>query len=146
MRNIIPYFVLILSCSAGFSQSQDKTAMKFAQMITAEDARKHLSILASDEYEGRETGKPGQKKAAKYIADDFKKIGLKSVTDTSYLQKFPLTLSTPGGADMEIGGKKYENFKDFYIFPYGNDLKLESKSILFLGYGISDDKYDAYKN
>lgn len=120
--------------------------MKFAQTITAEDLKKHLSVLASDEYEGRETGKEGQKKAAKYIAEGFKKIGLKSATDTSYLQKFPLTLTTPESADMEAGEKKYENLKDFYVFPYGYDLKLETKSILFLGYGISDENYDDYKN
>ncbi|MBI4930654.1 MAG: M28 family peptidase [Bacteroidetes bacterium] len=137
---------LIPSGKGLLSQSLDKTAMKFAQTITAEDAKKHLSILASDEYEGRETGKEGQKKAAKYIADDFKKIGLKSVTDSTYLQKFPLTLNTPEGADLKIGGKKYENYNDFYVFPLGHDLNLESKSILFLGYGISDKKYDDYKN
>lgn len=146
MRKIIPHFILIFACSAGFSQSQDKSAMKFAQSITAEDAKKHLSILASDEYEGRETGKEGQKKAAKYIADDFKKIGLRSVTDSTYLQKFPLTLSAPEVRTMKVGEKKYENYMDFYVFRFGHDWKIEAKSILFLGYGISDKKYDDYKS
>ena len=129
-----------------FSQPQDHNAMKFAKTITAEDLKRHLSVLASDEYEGRETGKEGQKKAAKYIAEDFKKIRLKSATDSTYLQKFPLTLSTPEGAYVKVNKTNYENFKDFYVFPYRKDLKLEAKSILFLGYGISDEKYDDYKN
>jgi hypothetical protein len=146
MRKIIPYLVLILAGSACFSQTTDKNAMKFAKYITAEDAKKHLSVLASDEYEGRETGQKGQKMAAKYIANDFKSIGLKSVTDTSYLQKFPLTMSTQEGAAIQVGGKKFENFKDFYIWRFANNLKLESSSILFLGYGISDSLYDDYKN
>lgn len=146
MKKINPLFVLIFACSFSFSQSQDNNAVKFAKTITADDLKKHLSVLASDEYEGRETGKEGQKKAAKYIAEDFKKIGLKSATDETYLQKFPLTQSTPESAEVEVGEKKYENYKDFYVFPFGNDLKLEAKSILFLGYGISDEKYDDYKN
>ena len=112
--------------------------MKFAKTITAEDARKHLSVLASDEYEGRETGKEGQQKAAKYIAENFKAFGLKSATDDTYLQKVPLIQSTPGEAKLEIGGKKYEHLKDFYFFPFGEDLKLDAKNILFLGYGISE--------
>ncbi|MBI3501938.1 MAG: M28 family peptidase [Bacteroidetes bacterium] len=120
--------------------------MRFAKVITSEDARKHLSVLASDEYEGRETGKEGQKKAAKYISEYFKSIGLKPATDKTYLQKFPLTQSTPESADMEVSGKKYENYKDFYVFPNGKNLNLEAKEILFLGYGISDKKYDDYKN
>ena len=146
MRKIIPFSIIIYTGSIVFSQTKDENAMKFAKLITADDSKKHLSILASDEYEGRETGKPGQKKAAKYIAENFKKIGLKSVTDSTYLQKFPLTESTPEGADMEVSGKKFENFKDFYVFPFGKDLKLEAKNILFLGYGISDEKYDDYKD
>ena len=129
-----------------FFQAQDKNAIKFAQIITAEDAKKHLSVLASDEYEGRETGQAGQKKAAKYIADDFKNIGLRSATDETYLQKFPLTLNTPEGASIQMDETFYENLKDFYVFPLGKDLKLEAKNILFLGYGISDSLYNDYTN
>jgi len=77
-------FLLIFACLLSFSQSQDNNAMKFVQTIAAEDIKKHISILASDEYEGRETGKEGQKKAAQYIAARFKKIGLKSAGDSSY--------------------------------------------------------------
>src|ERR1035437_8426134 len=127
MRKTLPTFLLIFACSAGFSQSPDNTAMKFAKIINAEDARKHLSVLASDEYEGRETCKPGQKKAAQYIADDFKIIGLKPTKDNNYFQKFPLTLSAPDDVEMKVGEKKYENFKDLYLTPYGKNLKLTAK-------------------
>ena len=146
MKKIIPPFVMILAYSVGFSQSPDNNAMKFAKIITAEDAKKHLSVLASDDYEGRETGKEGQKKAAKYISEDFKKIGLKSVTDSTYLQKFPLSLSSPDSSEIKVNGKKYETFKDYYVLPYGKNLKMEAASILFLGYGISEEKYDDYKD
>lgn len=40
---------------------------EFGASITAIDLSKHLYIIASDEYEGRETGEPGQKKAAEYL-------------------------------------------------------------------------------
>lgn len=138
MRNINPCFILIFACSSVFAQTENKNAIKFAKTITTEDTRKHLSVLASDEYEGRETGKEGQRKAAKYIAESFKSSGLKSATDDTYMQKVPLVESTPGEAKLEIGGKKYEHLKDFYFFPFGEDLNLDVKSILFLGYGISE--------
>ena len=47
-----------------------------------------MSILASDSLEGRETGKPGQKKAAEYIANHFKKIGIPPYKKKKYFQKF----------------------------------------------------------
>jgi hypothetical protein len=146
MKKIYLLFISVFAVSFGFSQSTDNTATRFAKIITAEDAKKHLSVLASDEYEGRETGKAGQKKAAKYIAEDFKSIGLKPTKDNNYFQKFPLTLSTPDSVKLKVKGKKYANINDFYVLPYGKDLKLESKEILFLGYGISDSLYSDYKN
>lgn len=130
--------VIFLLGTKAFSQATDKNAVKFAQTITANDAKKHLVVLASDEYEGRETGKEGQRKAARYIAESFRRSGLKSATNDSYFQQVPLLLSTPGESGMEVGGKKYVNLADFYILPFGKDLKLETKNILFLGYGISE--------
>jgi hypothetical protein len=144
MKKYFSLFVPIWVCCIGFSQTKDKNAIRFAKTITAEDAKKHLSILASDEYEGRETGKEGQKKAARYIAENFKQIGLKSATDETYLQTFPLTLNMPENAFLQVDETFFERDKDFYVFPYGENILLNEKNILFLGYGISDSLYNDY--
>ncbi|WP_299053324.1 M28 family metallopeptidase [uncultured Polaribacter sp.] len=44
-------------------------AAKYASTITAEDLKTHLYIFASDEFEGRNTGELGQKKAVNYLKD-----------------------------------------------------------------------------
>ncbi len=141
MKKSFLFLPLVVAFYSVFAQTENKNAIKFANTITAEDAKKHLSILASDEYEGRETGEEGQRKAARYIAESFKASGLKSATDNTFFQQVPLILSTPGEARIEVGEKKYVNLTDFYILPFGKDLKLEAKNILFLGYGISE-KFD----
>lgn len=51
-------------------------APQYATTITAADLSKHLNIIASDEYEGRNTGEKGQKMAAEYISNQFKADGL----------------------------------------------------------------------
>ena len=68
----------------GFGQEN----IKFSKTIVAEDLRKHLSILASDSLEGRETGRPGQKMAADYIMNHFKEIGIPPYKRNKYYQKF----------------------------------------------------------
>lgn len=51
--------------------------------------RKHLYTLASDEMEGRKPGTAGIEKAAQYIENEFKNIGLKPYdTLTSFRQRF----------------------------------------------------------
>ena len=47
-----------------------------AQIIEEERLVKHVQYLASDALEGRGTGTKGERKAGKYIAKQFKKIGL----------------------------------------------------------------------
>ena len=44
-------------------------AKKYAEIITKEDLKTHLYVVASDEFEGRNTGEPGQKMAANYIKE-----------------------------------------------------------------------------
>ncbi|MEM6643556.1 MAG: M28 family peptidase [Bacteroidota bacterium] len=95
---------------------QDKVAIKFAKTIKSKDLKSHLSILASDEYEGRETGKPGQKKAAQYIAAHFKKLGLEGPVDGSFLQKFDLQEAQIGNVYFRKDEKKKVGFEDFIYY------------------------------
>ncbi|WP_436514495.1 M28 family peptidase [Ekhidna sp. To15] len=96
--------------------AQDKTAMKYAKTITADDLKAHLSILASDEYEGRETGKKGQKMAAKYIAKHFESLGFEAPVDGSYFQKFDLTEAQIGSVYFRKGDDKLVGFEDFVYY------------------------------
>ncbi len=96
--------------------AQDKTAMKYAKTITADDLKAHLSILASDEYEGRETGKKGQKMAAKYIAKHFESLGFEAPVDGSYFQKFDLTEAQIGSVYFRKGDDKKIGFEDFVYY------------------------------
>lgn len=63
--------VVFMACSTSRIVSNKDAnvdlAVKYAASITAKDLGKHLFIYASDEFEGRETGEPGQKKAVDYL-------------------------------------------------------------------------------
>ena len=96
--------------------AQDKNAAKYAKTITAEDLKERLSVLASDEYEGRETGKKGQKMAAKFIADKFKEFGLTGPVDGSYFQSFDLTESAIGAVYFRKDDDKKIGFEDFIYY------------------------------
>ena len=98
------------------SSAQDKTAIKFAKTITSADLESHLSVLASDEYEGRETGKKGQKMAAEYIAKHFEKLGIEAPVDGSYLQKFDLVQSQLEKVYLQKQGDEKKGFKDFLYY------------------------------
>jgi hypothetical protein len=79
------YLILILVIPF-FSFAQEN--LSYANSINNKDLYKHIEVLSSDSLEGRETGKPGQKMAAEYIANHFKKIGIPPYKRKTYYQKF----------------------------------------------------------
>ena len=59
------------------------------QNISPDKIKEHVTILASDAYEGRGTGTAGEEKAAQYIESQFKKLKLKPMGDNgTYRQTF----------------------------------------------------------
>lgn len=96
--------------------AQDKIPTRFAKTITQEDLKSHLSVLASDEFEGRETGERGQKMAAEYIAGHFEKLGLAAPVEGSYYQHFDLAESRLGNVYLRKGSDTLKGFKDFLYY------------------------------
>ncbi len=125
----------------------DTTAYRYAQTIRVDDLREHLMILASDAMEGRETGQPGQKKAAAYIANDFQAQQLTPpVGDSSYFQEFPIIETAWDQPFMEINGQRFTLFEDFYAFPaMAEPLDTLIDQVAFAGYGIAGERYNDYQ-
>ena len=77
-------------------------------IITSENIKKHVSFLASDKLEGRGTSTKGEQKAAKYIAKQFRKLGLKG-----------------SGTDLSRGNREGGYFHQYEYAkvtnPHGND-------------------------
>lgn len=132
--------------SITISKDMDDPRIKFASTITGEDIKAHLSVLASDEYEGRETGEPGNEMAAQYLAEQFEKIGLDK-TDGSYFQN--VVFSSTGWNDSEIyvNGEKFKHLWDYLAYPISfNEMKnFSTDEVVFMGYGIDESRYSDYK-
>jgi hypothetical protein len=98
--------VFIISCKsakkvAKIEVTSTKTeVVKNAFFIDSITVKKHLYTLASDEMEGRKSGTPGIEKAAKYIENEFKRIGLSTFENLeTYRQTFNFT---PRKGEKEI--------------------------------------------
>ena len=86
--------VVISILTINFSYSfQTSKAKKFAKSITEKELKEHLYIYASDEFEGRDTGEPGQKKAVEYLRNYYKSIGVEpGDLEGDYFQEMTLTM------------------------------------------------------
>ncbi|MFT2010753.1 M28 family peptidase [Pontibacter sp. 13R65] len=124
-------------------------APDYAATVTAADLSRHLHILASDEYEGRDTGSKGQKMAAEYIAREFKEDGLTGPVkegSNPYYQQFELEQTQWGEGYITVNKQKFLMGRDFFVLgssPYQTE---QAAEVIFAGYGIDDTKYSDYTN
>ncbi len=123
-----------------------QTNKQYAVIINTETLQNHLTIIAGDEMQGRETGTEGQRKAAAYIEEQFKKIGLTHpVSMKSYQQEYPLHKDSLVHADIKLNDYKAEPGKDFVInLTNNNSTEIKASGFVFAGYGIEDKNYNDY--
>ncbi|MCC9135889.1 M28 family peptidase [Pontibacter silvestris] len=124
-----------------------EAAPKYASTVTAADLSKHLHVIASDEYEGRNTGEKGQKMAAEYISREFSEDGLAGpVKDGSnpYYQSFDLEQSQWGTGYINVGNEKFLMMQDFFVLGGTAYQDEKAANVVFAGYGIDSDQYSDY--
>ena len=62
----------------------------------------HVAFLADDALQGRETGSPGHRKAAGYVAGEFERLGLEAAGTDGYLQPVELKSLTIDEAHIAL--------------------------------------------
>jgi len=117
--------------------------------INADDLKKEISVLASDDLKGRFPATDGETKTINYLAGQFTELGLQPANNGSYFQEVPLVKITPEGPmKLDINGSKNSlslNYSDDFI---GNtsmitdEVKLDRSEIVFVGYGINAPEYN----
>lgn len=79
--------LIITSCATSKKTLFVEVPTEYMNTITEIDLKKYLYIIASDTMEGRETGSVGQKRAAEYLVQNYKRFGVSSAKKaTNYYQ------------------------------------------------------------
>jgi Zn-dependent M28 family amino/carboxypeptidase len=110
--------------------------------------REHVRVLASDEFEGRKPGTPGEEKTIAYLVEQFRKLGLKPGNGESFLQQVPM-VEVLAGADATLsieghgGTLNLVYGRDMVIWSKGSlpQAELRGSELVFAGYGIVAPEY-----
>ena len=147
-KRFLSICVLVLVAAIAVAQN-DPSASRLQQ---------HVSYLASDALDGRRTGTAGANDAARYIAGEFARLGLKPGDSAPaarrrevmarYLQQFPYVAGVQLGAGNELKFNETQALRvgdDWIPLGFSSNARV-SGSLAFVGFGItaSENNYDDY--
>jgi hypothetical protein len=136
MKTPALFLLTILSVLLSCSRIKEDPA------VTVKELMAHVEYLASDSLKGRQAGTPEDIIAARYIADEFRKAGVKWYTDDG-LQEFEIVKSVEVSKNSTL---EFADFfgvpgKDFAPAPFSSNDSLFAE-VIFRGYGFQIDQED----
>lgn len=146
MKQIYPLLLLFLF---GCGNNSDESFNKAINSITADDLDKHLSVLASDEFQGRQPSTIGEEKTINCLKEEFEKLGLKPGNGDSYFQQVPLVdIVTSVNKEIVIKGNGSSTtlkLADEFVATSSHlaeSVELKNAELIFAGYGIVAPEYN----
>ena len=127
------------------TETSEETSAGDPAAITGADLRRHVAILASDEFAGRAPGTEGGDKTREYIAGEYERIGLQKVNG-SYFQTVPMVESTLNTEEsfLQINGEALEYKVDtvYWTKRVEEDVSFADSDMVFVGYGVVAPEYN----
>ena len=149
--SIILILILILAslCPSRFhSVAANPPVLDAVDEISATNILRDTTILASDAFEGRAPGSPGEEKTVAFLETEFKKMGLKPGNpDGTYIQEVPLVGVTGNPtASYTIGADTTDLSipSDCVCWSkrFQPDVEVRDSEVVFVGYGVVAPEYD----
>lgn len=137
--------ILLCSSISGFAQKKGNPAT-YAATIKESELREKLFVVAGAEMEGRETATEGQRKAASYIENYFKNLGLLPANGKGgYQQAYPVYQDVLKEASLKLYGMPFD-FDNHFIIPFANAINgdWKIKEVVFAGFGMTDSSRNDY--
>lgn len=145
---IFSSIALILFASCNSNQN------KFAEddglvVFNADSLKKHIAVLASDEFMGRKPFTEGETKTVAYLQEQFKQMGLEPGNGESFIQEVPMAnILATAAPSMQVKSAKgtfnLKAFDDYIIWTDKTDssISLSNAELVFAGYGVVAPEYN----
>jgi hypothetical protein len=122
---ILSSIALILFVSCNSNQTTFSEEDGFA-IFSADTLKKHIAVLASDDFLGRKPFTEGETKTVAYLESQFKQMGLEPGNGDSYIQAVPMAnILAIAAPSMEVKSAKgtfnLKAFDDYIIWTDKTD-------------------------
>ena len=134
---------LYLGCTfafPAFSQKKNNSLPEF--QVKKSETEAHMRFLAADELMGRRTGEQGNFVAARYIAEQFRKLGVMPVPgngagNATYFQSVPFEKTGSNGSGEIIADAEIMKSGEDWILMNGGEMNVKSQ-IVYASFGLEN--------
>ena len=146
MRNciVLALIFFILSCGETDIKTSEQTSL-----FSEDSLAKNISVLASDEFQGRKPFTAGETKTINYLKEQFSAMGVEPGNGDSYFQEVPMVnIATEPDSFMQVQSPKgnftLKGFDDYVIWTEKTDsvVSLKNDEVVFAGYGVVAPEYN----
>jgi Zn-dependent M28 family amino/carboxypeptidase len=140
IRTCLLVFIAIIALAGCKNNNQ-------GSLITGDEIKSHIAVLADDSLLGRKPFTPGETKAIRYISSEFKRMGLEPGNNGSYFQEVPMVEITSLPSALTLAGGKTNitlNYTTDFVASTRQelpDVQLNNSPLVFAGYGIIAPEY-----
>ncbi|MEN9457493.1 MAG: hypothetical protein RL135_54, partial [Bacteroidota bacterium] len=137
---------LLASCSNNEAKFAEDDGLN---VFNADSLKKHIAVLASDDFMGRKPFTEGETKTVAYLQEQFKQMGLEPGNGESYIQEVPMAnILATAAPSMQVksakGNFNLKAFDDYIIWTDKTDssISLNDAELVFAGYGVVAPEYN----
>lgn len=134
------------ACSTSESVLDDNEGLS---TFSADSLKKHVAILASDEFMGRKPFTEGETKTIDYLQQQYRAVGLEPGNGNSYLQEVPMVnIQATAAPTMQVTSPKgtitLNAPTDYVIWTDRTEpnISLDNSELVFAGYGVVAPEYN----
>jgi hypothetical protein len=139
MKRIGAGLLSVLILSACSVQNPDR-------LVKQDNVERIIRTLAADEMQGRGTFTPGIEKAAQFIGNEFKQIGLKPFNDAQdFRQEFRMNRIKPGLQEVTVNGQRLATSSIMCITENSSVNWSESSGIKVISIKAGERFFDQYR-
>ena len=133
------------ACSTNENTGNDTDGLA---TISADSLKKHVAVLASDDFMGRMPFTEGETKTITYLQQQYAAVGLEPGNGNSYLQDVPMVnIEAKAAPTMQVqsgkGAITLKAFDDYVIWTDRTEanISLNNSELVFAGYGVVAPEY-----
>lgn len=136
----------VVACATGGSQFKEEDGL---DVFSPDTLKKHIAVLASDDFMGRKPFTEGETKTVNYLVEQFRQLGLEPGNGDSYIQSVPMAnILATAAPSMQVKSDKgsftLKAYDDYIIWTDKTDsiFTLENDDLVFAGYGVVAPEYN----